>query len=764
MTIYASNHEVERLPRIIPHKVISIHDLEPISNNCYMAKGYDPHIILELAEQPDENSKAMIRMTVIVEGYHDRINSAVYLPWEHSYHGDRVIKRNYACGEQQEFIIESHKGKGYLRYDPHNMPGFLHIFAMRFQVWSDAASYASMLLDVKRRHTDPSLAKPITMSDACKQEEIGESCQQQYSLYRDAKPEGVDNPYGLWIKYTERSRLHRMKKKEERKGYDINPKFSIVVPVYNTDSKALRECIDSVLQQSYENWELCLVDDASSTQEPWMILQAASEIDQRIRIRKRTINGHICEATNSAIAMTKGHWIVFLDHDDALAPQALERLCQVIEETPNARLIYSDEDFLDPKGNRINPHFKSDWNRDLLYSHNYITHLVCVTSDLVDLTRGLQKGKEGAQDYDFLLRIIERLDDSEIVHIPEILYHWRISEMSTAHDSNSKPYTVHRGREALTEHLQQAGKFATVESLDQPNFYRVHWEIAADNLPLVSIIIPTRDRLELISRCVETIHEYTQYSNYEIIIVDNESIDPSTIEWLFKIKRQHPGRIRVIRHVIPFNYSALNNYAASQSRGSLLCLLNNDTEVLKDQGNWLGEMVSQVMRPEVGCVGAKLLYPDSTIQHAGVILTLGGVAGHSHKGWPAGSTGYFNRLRIVQEMSAVTGACLMIRKKIYELVKGLDEKDFPIAYNDVDLCLKVRSEGFHNIYTPNAILLHHESKSRGYEDTKEKKERLRVEQGRLLEKWPEYLARDPFYNINLTTDREDFSIRIPPGH
>jgi len=559
------------------------------------------------------------------------------------------------------------------------------------------------------------------------------------------------------MRYTERSNRSRDDKKKKINN-DIL--LSIVLPVYNTEPNHLSECINSVLKQRYSNWELCIVDDGSTLSETIHILNNFKNIDSRIKILTRTTNGHICVASNDAIAMSSGQFICFLDHDDTLSDFALESIFNCIKSNGDIKLIYSDEDFIDRNNSRVSPHFKSDWNRTLLYSHNYITHFVCVDSKIIKELQGLRIGSEGAQDFDLLLRLSEILEDTEICHIPEILYHWRISDGSTASSSDAKTYTASAGLKSLERHFKRTNNDVSVEHLTEANYFRVKWKIPVPQ-PLVSIIIPTRDGFEILFNCISSILKKSSYSNYEIIIIDNESTDTQTLHYLTELSSRSDNKIRVLSYDIPFNFSKLNNYGVKESGGELICFLNNDTEVISS--DWLEELVSQVLRDDVGCVGAKLLYSNDTIQHAGVILSIGGLAGHSHKGFPRNSNGYFNRLKIAQELSAVTGACLMVKKKIFNLVNGFDEENLPVAYNDVDFCLKLREKGLKVIWTPFAELFHHESVSRGYEDTPEKIARHDKERQYVVNKWKSNALRDPFYNINLTRDREDFSIALPNG-
>ena len=532
--------------------------------------------------------------------------------------------------------------------------------------------------------------------------------------------------------------------------------ISVIMPTYNTPEVFLRRAIESVVAQSYPYWELCIADDASTQTHVRHVLEEYARRDARIKVKFREENGHISAASNSALELATGDYVALLDHDDELAPHALQFVVHTISMEPAAQIIYSDEDKIDEEGNRSDPHFKSDWNPDLFFSQNYISHLCVYRRDLLQRIGGFREGVEGSQDQDLLLRCLSHVKTSAIVHIPKVLYHWRMAKGSTALASSEKSYTTEAGIKALTDFFDAQGrKDIKVELGLAPNTYRICYPIP-DPEPLVSMLIPTRDMLVVLEPCIRSILEKTTYGNYEIIIIDNESVEPDTLEYFERIQIQD-HRVRVLPYHHPFNYSAINNYGVQHARGELIGLINNDIEVISPQ--WLTEMVSHAVRPDIGCVGAKLYYDDETIQHAGVIVGLGGVAGHSHKNYPRDASGYVQRLKIVQNLSAVTAACLVVRKSVYEQVGGLEEAGLRVAFNDVDFCLKVREAGHRNLWTPYAELYHHESKSRGFEDTPEKVERFNSEIEFVKSKWGDNLRRDPYYNQNLTLVREDFSLR-----
>lgn len=534
------------------------------------------------------------------------------------------------------------------------------------------------------------------------------------------------------------------------------PLISVVLPVYNTPEALLRLCLDSVLRQTWPRWQLCIADDASDAPHVWPLLQHYAAADDRIRLVRLAENSHISAASNQALALATGDFVALLDHDDELAPLALHWVAEVIAADPAAGLIYSDEDKLDEQGRR-DPYFKPDWNPDLLRSQNYVCHLAVYATALVRQVGGFRCGFEGSQDWDLVLRCVEHLSPQHIHHIPRVLYHWRAVAGSTAAGGTAaKPYVVAAAVRALNEHLQRCGEVGqAAEDPATPGQYRIRYALP-DNLPLVSVVVPTRNHVEVLRVCVDGLLNHTDYAALEVLIVDNGSDEPATLAYLQGL--QADPRVTILRDDGPFNYSALNNRAVAVARGELVCLLNNDIEMI--HADWLREMVSQALRPGVGAVGARLWYPDRTLQHGGVIL-VGGVAGHAHKNLPAGQAGYAQRAALTQNLSAVTAACLVVRTALYRQFGGLDEQ-LTVAFNDVDFCLRLAAAGWRNVWTPYAELVHHESKSRGLEDTAEKRRRFDAEIAIMRARWGELLRYDPAYNPNLTLDREDFGLAWPP--
>ena len=532
------------------------------------------------------------------------------------------------------------------------------------------------------------------------------------------------------------------------------PLISVLLPVYNTDEAWLRKCLDSVLSQIYPHWELCIADDASTLPHVRPVLEEYRTGDGRIRVVFRETNGHISAASNSALALAAGDYVALLDHDDELTPDALYEIAALIGRHPETDMIYTDEDKIDTQGRRHSPFFKPDWSPDTFLSLMYTCHLGVYRTALVRKIGGFREGFEGSQDYDLVLRLTECTD--RIRHIPRVLYHWRSIPASSAASFDSKGYAQDAGLRAVREALERRGEDAVAEPVEGlSGRYRARYRLPGR--PLVSIVIPTRDLSALLETCLHSVFERTAYDRFEVIIVDNDSREPETRELFRRWQEREPARFRVVPMPIPFNFPALINEGVRNAHGDLVLLLNNDIEVVS--GDWLAEMAAQAMRPRVGAVGVKLLYPDDTVQHAGVVLGIGGVAGHSHKYLSNDRTGYFDRLRITANYAAVTGACLMVEKAKFDEAGGFDEA-LPVAFNDVDFCIRLLKAGYYNLCLSHPVLYHHESKTRGPEDTVEKQIRFRGEIDLMEARWGELLKNDPFYSPHLTRYREDYSISL----
>jgi glycosyltransferase involved in cell wall biosynthesis len=562
--------------------------------------------------------------------------------------------------------------------------------------------------------------------------------------------------YALWIRRYDRLKRGDVRRirKQIAQFRDL-PLISVLLPVYNSNLKWLQRAIKSVQNQLYTRWELCIVDDASTERKVWQFLQKYAHRDPRIKVTRRAQNGHISAASNDALSMAEGDFLALLDHDDELAPTALYFVALALNENRELQLLYSDEDKLDARSQRSDPYFKSDWNPELLLAQNFVSHLGVYRTDLVRRVGGFRIGFEGSQDYDLTLRCTEQIQPEQIKHLPWVLYHWRMADGSTACRATAKPYAQEAARRAVQEHLDRKGIEASVVP-HYGMYLRTKYTLPAER-PLVSIIIPTSDRASLLQKCLESIFEKTDYRNYEVIVLDNGSREAETLQFLEGLKERE--RARVERIDGPFNYSQLNNRGVELSRGSFIALLNNDVEVIND--GWLSELVSHALRPEVGMVGARLWYPNGPIQHGGVILGAGGIAGHAHLG-VRHEPGYFARPHLTQNLSAITAACALVRRNVYLQLGGFDEVNLPVTFNDVDFCLRLGEAGYWIVWTPHAELIHHESASRGFDDSARKQVRFLAEIDYMKTKWGERLRYDPFYNPNLSLGDDLFTLAFPP--
>lgn len=533
------------------------------------------------------------------------------------------------------------------------------------------------------------------------------------------------------------------------------PLISIVVPVYNTPLVYLKELVECVLGQSYAHLELVLVN-ASSADHPEVGEYCATLTDPRVNCIRLAKNGGIAANTNLGLAEASGDYVALLDHDDIISPNALFEVVQAINET-QAELLYSDEIVLGSDLKALKDyHFKPDYSPDTLRGCNYITHFLVFKHALLEqIGGGESKEYDGAQDYDLILRLSEKAN--KVHHIPKVLYYWRSHENSTASDMSAKPYAIEAGAKAIAAHLKRVGLSGIVTPIkDGPGSYRVSYEINGD--PMISVMIPSKDHLEDLRRCLDSLYARAGHQNFEVLVLENNSTEPETLAFYEQELPKYP-RCRLLIYEGLFNFSAVNNFGAKQAKGEHLLLLNNDIEFLSD--NVLTELLMYSQREDVGAVGAKLYYPDETIQHAGVFLGLGGTAGHSHKGLPRETKGNMYRVATVQNLSAVTGACLMVKKSLYEALGGLDEENFAVSYNDVDFCLKLREKGLLNVFTPFVEAYHYESKSRGLDTSGPNAERYAAEKQRFIEKYQAFLGEggDPYYNPHLTLKYENYGYK-----
>ncbi|MDO4682726.1 MAG: glycosyltransferase [Lautropia sp.] len=567
-----------------------------------------------------------------------------------------------------------------------------------------------------------------------------------------------EDPYHAWLRHYDPTDAEAMRALAGRiESLGLKTTFSVVMPVYNPPLDYLRQAIESVQAQVYPHWEICIADDASPRQEVRDLLNELSAADPRIKLVFREKNGHISAATNSALQIATGDFIALMDNDDLLPPHALAYMALAVHQHPEAGLIYSDEDKVTEDNVRMSPYFKCQFNYELFLSQNMISHFGVYRRSVLEDIGGFRVGYEGAQDWDLALRVIEKVGVQNVVHVPRVLYHWRVFPGSTALALEEKDYALKAQLKSIGSHLERIGKTDTevFPARGIPGLLRIRHALPPSR-PLVSIVIPTRDRVELLSMCVDSILAKTVYQNYEIVIVDNGSTDPKALEYLAGLAERQ--NIRVLKADIPFNYSRLNNLGVAQTRGEYLVLMNNDIEIT--QPDWIEEMLAFAAQPDIGCVGAQLWYPDGTLQHGGVVLGIGGVASHAHKGIPRGNFGYFGRASAHQMFSAVTAACLMVRKSTYQEAGGLDET-LEVAYNDIDFCLKVRARGYRNLYNPFAQFVHHESASRGSDLEGSRRQRLQAEAGIMKQRWAELIGDDPAYSPNLTLAGDDFSWAWP---
>jgi GT2 family glycosyltransferase len=554
--------------------------------------------------------------------------------------------------------------------------------------------------------------------------------------------------YRRWINRNEPKAGELNRQRGHRFGR--TPTVSVVVPVYNPPAEFLEAMAQSVFAQTYPSWELCLAD-ASSAAHVRPTLERLARTDTRVRVRFLEANQGIAGNSNAAMEMATGQYVALLDHDDTLAPFALHEVVREINDHPDAEFLYSDEDKIDQQGARVEPNFKPDWSPETLRSRNYICHLTVLKTELVRRIGGFRTGFDGAQDYDLVLRASEQA--KRVVHIPQVLYHWRMHDQSTAARLDSKEYAYESGRKAVAEHLERERVPAAVRHGPIKGTYQVTYHLPRQ--PLVSVIIPNRDHVEVLQNCLKSLAE-SSYANYEVVLVENGSRRPETFAYYEECQKQ--PNFRLLTWEKPFNYAAVNNFAANHAEGELLLFLNNDVEAINS--DWLERMVKLAVQPAIGAVGAKLYYGDDTIQHAGIVIGMGGIAGHSHMLFPRDAPGYMQRLLFTQNVAAVTGACLLMRREVFEAVGGFDE-GFVLAFNDVDLCLQVLAKGYRIVWTPEAELYHLESKTRGPEDTPEKQERFQREYELFRGKWADYLrSGDPYYSPHFRLDRCDYCLKV----
>lgn len=734
-----------------------VHNLRR-TNTGWTPSGDDPYLSLDLptdGEVPSGPARLCYSMDIENQTWGA---PQLYFGVHGRFEETRSIRLPATSGGRTELTIEIPPGTSELRFDPPDDTDQFRVYDISLQPlagrgadWRASVgwlrAFARGRIPVRDALGGLSVLGSRTARDAARRRRIG-------TVWTGPKYD-----YGSWSEtYDSLTESDRDAIRRRIADFAHPPIVSVVLPVFNPPPAFLSEAIESVVRQLYPHWQLCIADDCSTDPEIGRILDRWSQADTRIKIVRRTENGHISKASNSALAMATGDYVALLDHDDVLTEHALYMVAEEILAHPDADLVYSDEDKLDQHGRRSDPYFKPDFNPDLFYSQNFVSHLGVYRRKLVEAVGGFREGFEGSQDYDLALRIFERSAIERIRHIPHVLYHWRILEGSVALGADQKSYAHERATRALAEHFERRRVPVTVEEAPVGHYRRVRYPVPSP-APRVSVIIPTRDRVDLLRTAVGSLLEKTDYPDIEVLIVDNGSSQDETLAYFQLLTAEEP-RVRVVPDDGPFNFSRLNNLAAAEASGAVLCLLNNDTEVI--HADWLLEMVGHAMRSEVGVVGAKLLYANGLMQHAGVVLGIGGIAGHVFLGYKPGDPGYFAREALTQCYSAVTAACLVTRREVYEQVGGLDETNLGVAFNDVDYCLRVRESGHMVVWTPFAQLFHHESASRGSDEDPTKRARFRREIRYMRERWEARIAADPFYNPNLSLSHDDFRLAVPP--
>ena len=572
-------------------------------------------------------------------------------------------------------------------------------------------------------------------------------------LHERFEPEEV--PYGPWYEAYIPDKAELEKQKKHKFAY--TPRISVAVPAFRTPEVFLRQMIQSLLDQTYPNWELCIANGSPDDTEMTAILKEYASADRRICVRGLRENLGIAGNTNAALTMASGEFVGLLDHDDLLAPNALYEIVKKLNEDRELDAVYTDEDKVTTDlSEHFQPHLKPDFNLDLLRSNNYICHFFVVRKTIVDKVGGFRQEFDGAQDHDFIFRCVEEAS-GRVGHVPEIVYHWRTHKASTADNPASKMYAFDAGKRAIEAHLKRVGVEGEVSHTPDLGFFRVKYPVHGE--PMVSIIIPNKDEKESLQACIESIREKTEYQNYEILIIENNSTSEEIFHYYKELSRD--PKIRLLRWKKEFNYSAINNFGVRHAKGDYLLFLNNDVKVIDP--DWMSEMLSVCQRKETGAVGVKLIYPDNTIQHAGCVVGMGGIAGNMFVNMPAERTGYLHKASLLQDMSCVTAACMMMKKEVFLEAGGFTE-ELAVAFNDVDLCLKVRSHGHLIVYDPYVKLYHYESKSRGTEDSEEKVRRFQTEIEYMRCHWLDILKKgDPYYNKNLSLTKWNYSLKPLPG-
>ena len=740
----------ELVSRTYTFEHVPVAQLMKIDGSRWRSLGVDPQF-----EMRSDSGKIPYGLVRIRSSVHASGDEAPVLYFDAG-EGFREHERIQLTADESPALIRLPHGIHRLRLDPRSSPG--EVVVGDFVI--EEISFGELLKDAALSRLSSSVGRvhrPVRPLPAFGLRALLSKGLATVSGGLDVQEDVGQRSYGSWVRtfslLSDRDRENVLK---AIATCQYLPMVSVVMPVWNTPERFLRRAVDSVREQIYPHWELCLVDDASTSASVRRILADYVDSEPRIRLHRREQNGHISRASNDGLAMAKGEFVAFLDHDDELAPEALAQVVWALNREPGLEIIYTDEDKIDANGFRFDPAFKPEWSPERLLASNYACHLCVYRTELVRSVGGLREGFEGSQDHDLILRASAGVSPEQISHLPFVLYHWRSIPGSTASAPNEKPYTAAAGLRAVQEALDRSGATATVEHGAVANTYRVKRRPAGSTL--VSIIIPTRDQADLLRQCIESIRQKTSYRNFEILVVDNQSSSPDALAYLKSL--EDSAAAKVLRYSHPFNYSAINNFAVRAAQGQMVALLNNDIEVISE--GWLEEMVSLAGSRGVGAVGAKLLFPDGSIQHAGVVGGLFGVAGHLYKHQPPSALGSFGELTFAREVLAVTAACMVVSRSTWDEAGGLNEEDLKVAFNDVDFCFRLARKGYRNVWTPHAELFHHESVSRGSDERPGRKAAFHSEIEYMRRTWPEYLRADPYHSLNLSLDSQLPQLAWPP--
>lgn len=716
---------------------VPVNDLS-IVNNGFYSSGVDPQFIVHTGKR--HYPYGWVLFSYCMKGLTRQVITRIYIDTGKGYSETDAYRYISHAGITNNVLIKLPFGTRGLRFDPMEEEGSFNLEDMEFKELSYIKAF-KLIRSTYHFNFIKTLRYLFSQVDGKEQEEVAQL------------------QYDMWFRrYLALNKNEIKLIKSYIKTFADPPLISVIMPVYNTDKKLLKQAIKSIVDQVYTNWQLCIIDDASDLPHIKNILETYKSRDNRITTIYRASRGGIAAATNEALSAIKGKFTMFTDHDDLLEPHALCLVADTINRQPDVNIIYTDSDHIDENGAKYRPFFKPDWSYDYFLGANYLNHLTAIRTSLLLECGGLRYGYDGSQDYDLLLRAIEKIPPSTIFHIPMVLYHWR--SLASSFSSTFKSESANNALKAINDHFSRCGIAATaVRHPTHKGYQRIIRQLP-NSLPLVSVIIPTRDNKKLLSNSVESVLVNSDYKNVELLIIDNGSEEPDTLEY-FKLL-EADNRVTLIHDPRPFNFSRLCNLGVMKSNGKVIGLLNNDIQSISR--DWISELTSHALREHVGVAGAKLYYDDDRIQHAGVVLGIKGVAGHIYKYSPRSYEGDHARLILTQYLSAVTFACAFFRREIFDEVGGFNETDLSIAFNDIDFCLRVRNRGYDIVWSPFAELYHLESASRGLEDTPEKQDRFRREIEYMQRTWGDSLLNDPFYSPNLSLNTEDLELAHPPRY